>query len=129
MSRAGWVVSVSAMEETTAEGETTDWFVYMLRCGNAALYTGVTTDVARRVNEHRDRGPLGARYTRAFAPVELVYSCRLGQRTLACRVEHRLKRLPRPKKIEVVSGNFSTAELLDFLGIETARRPAGHSSE
>ncbi len=105
------------MESTLAEGGKTNWFVYMLRCGNAALYTGVTTDVPRRVGEHRGRGRFGARYTRAFAPVELVYSCWVGERTLACRVEYRLKRLPRHKKVTVVSKNFSTAQLLDFLGI------------
>lgn len=119
MNRAGWIAGLTTMENTTAEGQQTDWFVYMLRCGNQALYTGVTTDVARRVDEHRNRGRFGARFTRAFAPVELVYSCWVGRRTLACRVEHRIKRLPRQKKIEVVSGNFSPTQLLDFLGIET----------
>ena len=128
MSRAAWVVNGTVMENAIAEGGKIDWFVYMLRCGNAALYTGVTTDVARRVAQHCGRGRSSARYTRAFAPVELVYSCRVGQRTLACRVEHRIKRLSRQKKIEVVSGNFSPRQLLNFLGIETRPRTAGHSS-
>ncbi|MBC2743295.1 MAG: GIY-YIG nuclease family protein [Desulfosarcina sp.] len=61
--------------------------MYILRCSNGALYTGVTTDVQRRVHEHKDKGRLSARFTRAFSPVELVYSCCVGAKSLAYRIE------------------------------------------
>jgi putative endonuclease len=94
------------------------WFVYMLHCANGALYTGVTTDVQRRMDEHASGGPRSARFTRAFAPVQLVYHCRLGSKRLAYRVEYRLKRLSREKKAVVVAKNFSKTELLTFLNVE-----------
>ena len=92
--------------------------MYILRCGNGALYTGVTTDVPRRVREHADQGRRCARFTRAFSPVELVYSCRVGAKRLAYRVEYGIKKLPREKKIMVVSENVSLAKLLAYLRIE-----------
>ena len=100
------------------DNEQKAWFVYMLRCGNGALYTGVTTDVQRRMDEHASGGSRGARFTRAFAPVELVYRCCLGSKRLAYRIEYRLKRLSREKKAMVVAKNFSKKELLAFLSIE-----------
>lgn len=98
---------------------TKDWFVYILRCGNGSLYTGITTDVQRRVNEHKKNGRLSARFTRAFAPVERVYSCRVGDKSLAYRVEYRIKRLPRSKKDLIVANDLSINALIDFLDIET----------
>lgn len=93
------------------------WYVYILRCGNEALYTGVTTDVARRLAEHGRTGRAGARFTRAFGPVALIYQCRAGSKRLAYRIEYRIKQLPRGRKIEVVENNFSLAQLLDYLGL------------
>jgi len=93
------------------------WFVYILRCGNGALYAGVTTDVNRRVAEHQSGGRLAARFTRAFPPIELVYSCCVGSKRLACQMEYRIKRLARREKMRVVAENFSTPELLAYLGI------------
>jgi putative endonuclease len=95
-----------------------DWFVYVLRCSNGALYTGVTTDVSRRVREHVQKGRLSARFTRAFAPVELAYSCRVGEKSLAYRTEYRMKKLTRDRKNIVVSEGFPKLMLLEFLDID-----------
>lgn len=93
------------------------WFVYILRCANGNFYTGVTTDVARRVSEHQSGGRRAARFTRSFAPVELVYQCRIGSRRMACRIEYRIKRLPREKKAWLVYRNVALDRLMDVLGI------------
>jgi putative endonuclease len=106
------------MTQAPPGNTTKDWFVYILRCGNGALYTGVTTDVLRRTNEHKDIGRLCARFTRAFAPVELVYSCRIGEKHLAYRIEYRIKRLPRSKKALIVTNDFSKKTLIDFLELD-----------
>lgn len=95
-----------------------DWSVYVLRCSNGALYTGVTTDVPRRVQEHADQGRRCARFTRAFAPVELVYDCCVGAKRLAYRTEYRIKKLARDRKERVVSENFSKSDLMVFLDID-----------
>ncbi|MBL7251521.1 GIY-YIG nuclease family protein [Alcanivorax marinus] len=73
----------------------------MLRCADGSLYTGVTTDVLRRWNEHND-GPRGARYTRARRPVALVLCVEVPDRARAGRLEARLKALPRARKERLI---------------------------
>lgn len=78
------------------------WRAYLVRCGDGSLYTGVSTDVARRVAEHA--AGRGARYTRSRPPVELAWrSAKLDKRT-AHRLEWRLKRLPRNDKLLLAAG-------------------------
>lgn len=73
----------------------------MLRCRDGTLYTGIATDVARRVAEH-NRGE-GARYTKARGPVELVYIEVVGTRSQALRRELAIKRLRRQEKLELLA--------------------------
>jgi putative endonuclease len=75
------------------------WWVYMLRCADGSLYTGVTTDPARRVAEHNGQGGLGARYTRSRRPVALVYVEAAASRSAATRREAAIKRLDRIRKL------------------------------
>ncbi|HKJ10192.1 MAG TPA: GIY-YIG nuclease family protein [Gammaproteobacteria bacterium] len=81
-----------------------DWYVYMVRCGDGTLYTGIARDVRRRVQEHNGSGPCGARYTRARRPVALVYQERVADRSQAARREHSIKRLTRPQKEALIAG-------------------------
>lgn len=74
------------------------WWVYMLRCADGTLYTGITVDVARRVAEHNGDGP-GARYTRGRRPVQLVYAEPAASRGEAARREAAIKRLDRARKL------------------------------
>ena len=75
------------------------WFVYILRCADGTLYTGVTTDPERRLREHNAGGTLGARYTRARRPVEMVHQESAGSRSEACRRETAIKKLTRQAKL------------------------------
>ncbi|MGV8992342.1 MAG: GIY-YIG nuclease family protein [Thiobacillus sp.] len=75
------------------------WFVYMLRCADGTLYTGITIDIPRRLAEHNGEGGLGARYTRSRRPVTLVYSESADNRSAASRREAAIKRLSRPRKL------------------------------
>lgn len=68
-----------------------DWYVYILECIDGSLYTGISTDVARRYQQHL-RGK-GARYTRARPPRRLLASFRYASQSLALRAEIRIKRL------------------------------------
>jgi len=72
------------------------WYVYMLRCADASLYTGITTRVADRVATHN--AGRGAKYTRGRLPVELVYEERIGDRGQALSREAQIKRLPTKEK-------------------------------
>jgi putative endonuclease len=68
---------------------TPKWFVYVVRCADRSLYTGVTTDADRRLAEHNDGR--GARYTRSRGPVALVYLEKAEDRGAALRREHEIK--------------------------------------
>ena len=75
--------------------------LYILRCKDGTLYSGITTDVLRRVREHNS-SKLGAKYTRPRRPVKLVYSKRFKNRSTASRAEARVKKMPREEKLMLV---------------------------
>ncbi|HEY5720380.1 MAG TPA: GIY-YIG nuclease family protein [Gammaproteobacteria bacterium] len=97
-----------------------EWSLYLVRTCRGALYTGIATDVARRLGEHAGGGPRGSRYLRAQAPLLLVYQVRLGNRALASRAEHRVKRLPKRTKERLVADAPAAARLLELLGLTPA---------
>lgn len=72
------------------------WFLYILRCGDGTLYTGITTDVSRRLEAHRQGK--GAKYTRGRGPLELVYREECGTHSQALKREWEVKTLPRAEK-------------------------------
>ena len=79
-----------------------DWFVYMVRCSDNSLYTGVTTDTRRRVQQHNDQIPGAAKYTRTRQPVSLVYQEFYQTRSEACRREYEIKALSKRAKEQLV---------------------------
>lgn len=74
-----------------------EWFVYLLRCGDQSLYTGITKDVDARLKAHREGK--GAKYTRGRGPIELIDSQGPYEHKAALFLERSLKRLPRDQKI------------------------------
>ncbi|MFA7662873.1 MAG: GIY-YIG nuclease family protein [Patescibacteria group bacterium] len=78
------------------------YYLYLLKCVDETLYTGITTDIKRRLREHNS-SDLGAKYTRARRPVELVYSRGFKTRSLACKEETRIKKLSRQDKLKLIS--------------------------
>ena len=91
----------------------------MLRCADGSLYTGVTTDVLRRWNEHNG-GTRGARYTRSRRPVSLVLCVAVPDRARAGRLEARLKALPRARKEKLIRATTMPAVAHDGGGCLTA---------
>ncbi len=75
-----------------------DWCVYIVRCADKTLYTGIARDVGRRVEEHNGSNNLGARYTRARRPVKLVYQEGVSTRSKASIRESEIKRLSKKEK-------------------------------
>ena len=78
----------------------TTWYVYILRCCDGSLYTGITTDTARRVTEHNSGK--GAKYTRSRRPVELVYQEECEDHSQALRRELEIKALRRSDKMKLI---------------------------
>jgi len=76
------------------------WFLYIVRCSNETLYTGITTDIPRRIKEHNSKK--GAFYTKNKTPVELVYQEAMANQSEARRREAEIKKLTRTQKLELV---------------------------
>lgn len=76
------------------------YYLYILRCADGTLYTGITVDLARRVTEH-NTSSRGAKYARGRRPVTLVFSKRFRNRSAASAAESRIKKLSRAEKFEL----------------------------
>ena len=76
------------------------WTVYILRCGDGSLYTGISNDVLARVARHNEGR--GARYTRSRLPVKLVWRRRVKDQSAALKLEAALKKLPRSDKLVLI---------------------------
>lgn len=81
------------------------WYVYILRCSDSTLYTGITVDPVRRVKEHNGDDKLGARYTKARRPVALVYQESCPNRSEAARREAAIRKLSRNEKLYLIQNS------------------------
>lgn len=84
------------------------WQVYIVRCVDGTLYTGIARDVGRRVDEHNGEGRTGASYTRARRPVQLVYQEPAADRSAASRREHQIKQLSRTEKLALIAASAAS---------------------
>lgn len=82
----------------------TQWQVYMVRCADGSYYTGITTDIQRRLLAHNDGR--GAKYTRGRGPVELCYHEPAASRAAALKREAAIKRLPLTAKRRLAEGRI-----------------------
>ena len=76
------------------------WYLYILRCRDGSLYTGITTDVEKRFEAHQ--AGRGAKYTRGRGPLELVYRETCGDHSAALKRELEMKKLPRERKLRLI---------------------------
>lgn len=77
------------------------YHLYILECADKTLYTGITTDLERRVYEH-NMAKIGAKYTRTRRPVVLIYSKKFRTRSLALKAEYKIKQMTRVEKLELI---------------------------
>jgi putative endonuclease len=83
------------------------WNVYMVRCSDGSLYTGITVDVARRVIEHNMNDVLAARYTLARRPVTLVYEEKYDTRSAASMREYEIKQMGKKEKLILIGAELA----------------------
>jgi putative endonuclease len=76
------------------------WFVYIVECSDGTLYTGVTTDLQKRLDAHNNG--TGAKYTRSRRPVKLVWAVEAGFKKSAMMLEYHLKQYSRQQKLELI---------------------------
>lgn len=84
-----------------AENKNADWFVYILECNDSTLYTGITNNLEKRIEQHNN-GQDGAKYTRARRPVKCVYQEIQKNRSEATKREFSIKKLSRSEKIILI---------------------------
>ncbi len=87
------------------------WSVYIIRCGDNSLYTGISNNVAKRFAVHRSGNAKSAKYTRPRHPLELVFSAEIGTKSAASRVEYQIKQLSKKNKESLVIGKISLSDL------------------
>lgn len=93
----------------TALSATQSWHLYLVRCANGDLYTGISTDVQRRFEQHANNR--GARRLKGKGPLELAFSCEVGDRSTALRLEHRVKKLNKAEKEALVCGQRALPDI------------------
>ena len=80
------------------------WSVYIIRCADCTFYTGISTDVARRFEEHASGSPKSAKYLRGRAPLDSIYTKEIGTQSEATIEERRIKALTKTQKMNLVAG-------------------------
>ncbi len=86
------------------------WSLYLVRCSDRSLYTGITTNVTERFAQHAEGGPRSAKYLRGKGPLQLVFSTEVGDRAEASRLEWRVKQLSKIQKERLVIEGLSVLE-------------------
>lgn len=97
-----WFEQLNIIMKISFPSQNTQWFVYIVSCADNSLYTGITTDLARRLAEHNSIKK-GARYTRTRRPVQLVYSEMHENRSQASKREYAIKRLTLKQKQNLIN--------------------------
>ena len=94
------------------------YYIYMVRCSDESIYTGIAADLGRRMREHTDKSPTAAKYTRSRAVVSLECVWTAEDRSAASRLEYAIKRLPRQKKLQLIAGPTQLGTLLPQLNAQ-----------
>ena len=89
-----------------------DWYLYLVRCHDGSVYTGISTDVARRFAQHQGEGFAGSKYLKGRVPLTLVFQKNLGSKSLALKVERKVKKLSKARKEELVKDNTRIDEII-----------------
>ncbi|MBT3880863.1 MAG: GIY-YIG nuclease family protein [Candidatus Scalindua sp.] len=103
-----------------------NWFLYLIRCRNGRLYTGITTDVERRFEEHESGDKKGSKYLRGKAPLELVMKKRVGDRSMALKIEAKVKKLSKIEKELLVDGKIKIREIKKKLNSAVSNKTEGN---
>jgi len=88
-----------------------NWFLYLIRCKHGRLYTGITTDVERRFEEHKSSNKKGSKYLRGKAPLKLVMKKKIGNKSLALKIEAKVKKLSKVEKELLVDGRIKIKDI------------------
>ena len=97
-----------------------EWYLYLVRCDDGSLYAGISTDVARRFAQHRGEGGDGSKYLKGRVPLTLVFKKNLGSKSLALKVERKVKKLSKARKEELVRANTHIDKIIKQVSSQLA---------
>ena len=90
------------------------WYLYVVCCSDSTLYTGITTDIKRRISQHNSGR--GAKYTKGRGPVKLMHIRQYKNRSDASKAESKFKKLKRAKKLQIINDFALPGELVKLVG-------------
>jgi putative endonuclease len=90
----------------------TDWYLYLIRYRDGSIYTGISTDVNRRFLQHQKPSKGGSKYLKGRGPLELVFQAKVGNYSLASKVEFKIKKLPKDKKEKILRDTHYLDEII-----------------
>ena len=96
------------------------WYLYVVLCSDSSLYTGITTDIKRRIKEHNSG--YGAKYTRGRGPVQLMLLKQYKNRSDASKAETKFKKFRRKKKIQIVKNLALPGDIVELVGRTTGKK-------
>lgn len=80
------------------------YYTYMIRCSDNSIYTGMTSNLDKRLNEHISKNPNGAKYTKSHNAIKLEVAWKSKDKSLACKLEYQIKQLTKQQKEDIISG-------------------------
>ncbi len=103
--------------QPSAMSETKNYHLYILLCDQKILYTGIALDPEARLKQHQQGAPYGAKFTRKFKCLEIVYQVKIGDKVMAHRLEYRIKKWSRKKKLQLIKEQPAIQKLLSTAGL------------
>ena len=100
--------------------KTTPWYLYIVECSDSTLYTGITTDIKRRIREHNSG--YGAKYTRGRGPVQLVHIRQYKNRSDASKAEYNFKKLRRTKKLQIIDNFALPGDIVELISLHSGKK-------
>ncbi len=95
-----------------------EYYVYILKCHGGVLYTGITADIKKRIREHVLALPAGAKFTRAHKPEEIVGLWKTENKSLALKLEYRIKSLKRTEKLKLIASPETVSGIASAAPVE-----------
>ncbi len=80
------------------------YYTYMIRCADNSIYTGMTNDLEKRINEHISKSKNGAKYTKSHDAIKLEIAWKSKEKSLACKLEYQIKQLSKKQKEKLING-------------------------
>ena len=98
------------------------YYTYMVRCADNSIYTGMTNNLEKRINEHINKSKNGAKYTKSHKAIKLETAWKSKEKSLACKLEYQIKQLSKQQKEELIKGRKLSSYLKGKVDCRRYRR-------